>query len=214
MLTTRERLIEEAAVIFSEKGYTAATTREICHAADTNITSIHYHFKNKAGLYRAIFSEPLKTMPFPKLELNKLSERSRQQILAEFYRQLLQPFLDDIPKHMPKIHHLIHELIKREQFEPSGLVDDLIVLPVIHIHQPLNELLCSCLQLDTPDEELHRLAFVIVGIGFSMIHPRHIIKYYAPELVSGANWQDEMLSRLAFFADAMISAEIIRRQSG
>lgn len=211
MQTTRNTLLDVAAEIFVRKGYTAATTREICLAANTNITAIHYHFKNKAGLYRAIFSEPQQKMPFPLLKIANFQNLSLQEIFSEFYRQLLRPFVKN-SQQPPRIFHLIHELVNREQVEPTGLVDDLLILPAKNIHEPLNIILCHLLQLETPDSELHRLAFTIVGMGFSLVHPRHIVKYYAPELITNDDSQQQMYSRLAFFAEAIINAEIVRRK--
>jgi AcrR family transcriptional regulator len=50
---TRSRLIEAASCIFSERGYNAATTREICVRARANAAAVNYHFGDKLGLYKA-----------------------------------------------------------------------------------------------------------------------------------------------------------------
>ncbi|WP_319532366.1 CerR family C-terminal domain-containing protein [uncultured Cohaesibacter sp.] len=51
--TTRTALIRSAFDLFADKGYVAASTREIAAAANTNIASITYHFGGKAGLRMA-----------------------------------------------------------------------------------------------------------------------------------------------------------------
>lgn len=48
---TRQRLIDIAGQIFSEKGFDATTVREICQLAGANIAAIHYHFGDKERLY-------------------------------------------------------------------------------------------------------------------------------------------------------------------
>lgn len=48
---TRQRLIDSAGQIFSEKGFEATTVREVCQAASVNIAAIHYHFGDKERLY-------------------------------------------------------------------------------------------------------------------------------------------------------------------
>jgi len=48
---TRQRLIDAAGQIFSEKGFEATTVREVCQAASVNIAAIHYHFGDKERLY-------------------------------------------------------------------------------------------------------------------------------------------------------------------
>lgn len=50
---TRTRLIEEALRIFGERGYRAATTRELAGAASTTLPSLSYYFGGKEGLYVA-----------------------------------------------------------------------------------------------------------------------------------------------------------------
>src|SRR5215510_9310845 len=54
---SRERILEEGARLFAEKGFTPTTVRQIAAAADVNFALIHYYFGNKVGLYRAIFEE-------------------------------------------------------------------------------------------------------------------------------------------------------------
>lgn len=50
---TRGRIIEAAARLFAEKGFRAASTREIAARAGANQGLITYHFKSKEELWRA-----------------------------------------------------------------------------------------------------------------------------------------------------------------
>lgn len=50
---TRARLVGEALRIFGERGYSAATTRELASAAGTTLPSLTYYFGGKEGLYIA-----------------------------------------------------------------------------------------------------------------------------------------------------------------
>ena len=50
---TRQSLLLAALQLFGEKGFDAASTRELAAAANANIGSIAYHFGGKAGLYLA-----------------------------------------------------------------------------------------------------------------------------------------------------------------
>ena len=53
----RERLIEVAARVFNQKGYAAASLREICHAAGILPGSMYHHFRSKEDLYVALHAE-------------------------------------------------------------------------------------------------------------------------------------------------------------
>lgn len=49
--TTRERLLDAAEALFSERGYDAVGIREIADRAAVNLSGIKYHFGSKRGLY-------------------------------------------------------------------------------------------------------------------------------------------------------------------
>ncbi len=213
-INTRERILEQGARIFVEKGYHKATTREICAAAETNITAIYYYFKDKAGLYRTIFEEPFTVLGQPQLDIEYLLSLSTHAALISFYTVLLKPFVEQSISGLPFHHTLfkyMHELIAREQFDPTNLVDDLIARPAEIIHKPLNLFLCHKLGSDQVDDEVNRLGFAITGLGFSLIHQRRIVRQLAPNLVEGDGWVSQMFSRSADFACAIIDSEITRR---
>ncbi len=51
VLEPRQRLLEAAEVEFAEKGFDAASVRDICKRASMNIAAINYHFGDKEKLY-------------------------------------------------------------------------------------------------------------------------------------------------------------------
>jgi AcrR family transcriptional regulator len=59
---TRERLLDAALEVFAERGYEAATIREICSRAGANIAAVHYHFGDKRRLYEAIYGTLFATL--------------------------------------------------------------------------------------------------------------------------------------------------------
>ncbi|MGC9194135.1 MAG: TetR/AcrR family transcriptional regulator [Syntrophobacteraceae bacterium] len=56
---TKARLIKAAGEVFAQHGYRASTVRQICQRARTNVGSVNYHFRDKKGLYKAIFGQSL-----------------------------------------------------------------------------------------------------------------------------------------------------------
>jgi AcrR family transcriptional regulator len=52
---TRQRLLEAACSVFTEKGYEKTTIAEICKKAGANIASVNYHFRNKEELYSEVW---------------------------------------------------------------------------------------------------------------------------------------------------------------
>jgi len=51
---TRDKLIEAAGYVFAERGYRAATIREICRRAGANVAAVNYTFGDKMGLYTEV----------------------------------------------------------------------------------------------------------------------------------------------------------------
>lgn len=52
--TTRERLLDEAERLFSERGFEGVSVREIAAAAEANVAAVNYHFQGKESLYHAV----------------------------------------------------------------------------------------------------------------------------------------------------------------
>lgn len=53
----RVRIMEESRKLFAEKGYDAATMRDVAKATQYTPSALYYHFKDKEELMRAICSE-------------------------------------------------------------------------------------------------------------------------------------------------------------
>ena len=88
--SARSRLVQAALRLFAEKGYEAAGTREIAEAAGANISAIRYYFGDKAGLYRAAFTEPMADLP-ARLNRERYAELPLAAALGQLFRDFLEP---------------------------------------------------------------------------------------------------------------------------
>src|ERR1700749_2838715 len=52
----RGRLLDSAEVLFAERGFYGVTTRQVADGAGVDVALIYYHFKNKSGLFDAVFA--------------------------------------------------------------------------------------------------------------------------------------------------------------
>ncbi len=48
---TQARILNAAGLVFADRGFQAATVRDICKKADVNLASVNYHFGDKEQLY-------------------------------------------------------------------------------------------------------------------------------------------------------------------
>lgn len=203
---TRWRLLQAAAEVFAGVGYRAATTREIARRAEVNLAAIHYHFGDKAALYREVFRLPfLDTCnTFAAFDIGTAPLR---EALHSFYLWLFPPAAEDDP--MLKLFMRLHA---REEAEPSGVLGDVLAQAFRPNHQKMQTLLCREFGLKKPDAEVDRLTFCLVGMASVYFHGGGAaVEELAPRLIKGKAARTEMVDRLVAYAVALIEAESKRR---
>ena len=57
VVSTRDRVVESALRLFSERGTVAVSMRELADAAGVTVPGLYYHFASKAELVRAVYRE-------------------------------------------------------------------------------------------------------------------------------------------------------------
>lgn len=195
---TRHRLLEAATEVFADKGFTRASTREITSKAGVNIASLNYHFGDKAGLYRGVFSQHFMEADAA-LESIDLPNAPFEVIYGEFNRQFFAAIAG----------RSIARLMSREMIEPTGLLGEEWGGQMQRRHDALVGSVCRELGLEAPDDEVQRLTFVLVGmvVIFERPFPHHL----APGLAEDPDWIGTILSRVQLYARAVIQAEKERR---
>lgn len=197
---TRRRLLEAATAVFAEQGFHKASTRTIARRAATNIALIHYHFGDKAGLYRAIFTERFKAHDDGLVPLI-----GESPTFATVYPRLVQRLLtasDDFRR-----------VARREEIEPTGLLGPEWMQPLRRGHDLLVKSLCKELALAAPDLEVDRLAFTLVGMATIFGHNQHVIRQLAPGVLEPADWIEATVRRLTRQALALIESERKAREA-
>lgn len=78
--TMRERLLRAAAEVFNQKGYAAASVREIVEAAGVTKPVLYYYYQSKEGIYLALLEESLARFTRVLAELRETSGTVRERI--------------------------------------------------------------------------------------------------------------------------------------
>ena len=125
-LETRQRLVEAAARLFAERGFSKVTVREICRTARANVAAINYHFGGKKGLYDEIVQSTIRTMHGTTEAIQEAGEgRPAEEQLRIFVRIFLTRVVQ-------ARDGWIHRLMAQEFNDPTPALD----LVVKHVVKP------------------------------------------------------------------------------
>jgi AcrR family transcriptional regulator len=203
----RERLLQAGLRLFAHQGYSKTSTRELAEAANVNVASISYYFGDKAGLYRAVFFEPMGGKAEDEIARYNDPGLSLAQALRGFYAGFLEPLKQgDLARLCMKLHF-------RELLEPTGLWEEELAHGIKPMHDALVVVLCRHLGLARPDDDLLRLAVCLAGLGVHMHIGRDVTDRVAPGLNDDADAIDRWADRLVMFGLAMVRADADRRGS-
>jgi AcrR family transcriptional regulator len=201
----RSRLINAALHFFAEKGFEAATTREICEAAGANLSAIRYYFGDKAGLYRAVFNRPIGEN-ICHTNISTYAHLSLADALTGFFKEFLDPL-----KKSEEIR-LVMKLYYREMIKPTECLQQEIDNEIKPQHESLLLLLKAHLGLQEIDADLERLAFAIIGMAVYFFVGQEIVSAISPAMLDTPEAIDALAERLAGYALAMIASETQRRK--
>lgn len=202
----RDRLLRTALRLFSEQGFARTSTRAIAQAAGVNLAAIRYYFGDKAGLYRATFTEPLGAAP---RELVPLLDRTDVTL-----RTALQAYFGGVTAGL-KQGELARQCLRlhiREMLEPTDQWAVEVEQDQVAPQQALVGVLRRHLGLAAEDDDLHRLAFGIAGLGVHLFVAQDMIGLMRPALLDTPEAVDAWTARLVDQAMALVAAERARRR--
>jgi AcrR family transcriptional regulator len=200
----RQRLLHAAVRCFAELGYNNTPTRKIAALAGANIGAISYYFGDKAGLYRAAYTEPMGSAK-DDIALFDDPALSLHQALRGVYSGFVAPL---------KQGELVRQCIRlhmREMVEPTGLWAEEIANGIAPYHAALDKLLCRHYQIAEADDDVTRLSIALVALGVHMYVGRDCSLQLHPHLVQSPAALDTMTERLVMYGAAMVTAEGVRR---
>lgn len=202
---TRQRLLEAAATVFSEKGFRDATIREISARAGANVAAINYHFGDKQELYREVLryaDQCAAAMRSVQADMHELGELSPRRKLAMFIRGYLGGLVESgkLSWHT--------QLIARELLEPSPALDIIINENI----RPRSELLSGIVREllaagghPAPSEPMvFRCKFSIIGQCLIYHSGRHVVERLHPDASLGPHNLDEVAEHITAFSLAAI----------
>jgi AcrR family transcriptional regulator len=155
---TQHRLLEAAGAVFAEKGFEAATVREIVDRARVrNLAAVNYYFGDKENLYVEVVKHSAQTQN-QKLPLPSWPPGAPPvQKLREFIYSLVNRVVVD---HEPAWHA---QLMMRELFQPTAGCIEFVRQYVRPNADILIGILGEILPADVPLMKRQQIAFSIAG---------------------------------------------------
>lgn len=186
----RARLLRAGLRLFAHQGFAATSTRELAQAAGVNVASISYYFGDKAGLYRAVFFEPLGEIA-DDIAAFSSAQLGLDDALRGFYAGFIEPLA------LGEDGQLCVKLRMREMIEPTGLWVQEVNEGIRPMHEAMLAVLCRHLGLPAPDDDLHRLVICLTALGVHLHLGRDVTDAVAPQLNQAADaparWADCLL---------------------
>ncbi len=109
-IRTRQKVLDAARTLFAERGYDAATIRDIAKGAGMSTGAVFANFQDKAELFECVFSEEmdglLADIQTAAAKEGRVAERLAEGLTAGYHRSLA---------HLP----LMQAMIARSWFQPE-----------------------------------------------------------------------------------------------
>jgi AcrR family transcriptional regulator len=163
---TQQRLLDAAEQVFAEKGFKAASIREICRRAGANIAAVNYYFGDKDRLYieavKYAHRACTQGMPFPEWAPGTPATEK----LRDFIRVMVTRMLE--PQSAESL-----QLMVREMAQPTAACVEVVREYIKPIASKLGEILAELLPSASATQRT-LTAFSIVGQCLFYRHHRAV----------------------------------------
>lgn len=174
---TRAKLLEAAGQVFAEVGFQAATVRDICERAGTNVAAVNYHFRDKLSLYLEVFRSSLLHAEHEALDEAMRAVESDEQ-LRRFIHGFLQRLLGEgRPSWWTK-------LMAREMTQPTAAFEHIVDAAVRPNERRLRAIIAPVLGQPDNDDLVRLCAHSVIAQCLHYRHAMPVLTYLWPEVVA------------------------------
>lgn len=174
---TRRRVLEAAGEVFAEKGFEKATIREIVERAGANLNAVNYYFRDKQGLYEALFEQAYQNVAQEDQdEFARMRALPPARRLRGFVRHAIRRFA--VRKQTPWQVRLMF----REMTEPTGVLDGMTERFIRPHFMELVGIVRDVAGHQIPELAARLCAESIIGQCIHFVHGQAVIEKLIPEL--------------------------------
>jgi len=165
---TKADILDAAELLFSEKGFTQTSMREITTRADVNLASVNYHFGSKKNLIQAVLKRYFDLlMPEVNKSLRGTAITPGSAGVASLFYNLI-PAMLTLNQLGPNGTAIFVQLLGRGYNETQGHLRRFIMTDYGETVHALVNAIQSCLPTLPEDELFWRLHFAMGSFVFSM----------------------------------------------
>jgi AcrR family transcriptional regulator len=184
----RTRILEAAGPVFAEKGFQAATVRDICQRACVNAASVNYYFGDKETLYietvRLARQLRARQFPLPERPFGTPPEvRLRDFIITLLHRVLAGNQVSWNTK-----------LMMREVLHPTKACRALVEEYIRPQFEVLSGIVRELVPEDTSTAEVRKIGFSILGQCLYYRFANEVNKLLTPEQELETHFQTEQIA--------------------
>ncbi len=195
---TREKLIEAAGNVFAERGYRAATIREICRRAGANVAAVNYTFGDKMGLYTEVLRHSVHAAQTTAMRAALDSSRTPEETLRGVIRARLMSLCGGTK---PDWHF---RLVMHEFSHPTQAMARVVDEGMRPVYDRVRKAAGEILGLP-PNHEITRLSVnSIVGQILFYAFSRPVLSRLQPELKLTPEQLDRIADHIAEFSFAYL----------
>jgi AcrR family transcriptional regulator len=172
---TRDRILRTAERLFAERGFNGVSVRELAAAAQVNIASIGYHFKNKEGLLSEVYRRHCEPMIEERLRgLAASSRLSGEARVAAIIEAFIRPALQQVEVEDGATFIRLRAVLSGEN---SELLEKLVAENFDQSSTAFIDELCACLPHLTRTDVCWRFHFLLGTIYYTAAGPHRIAAF-------------------------------------
>lgn len=180
-LNTKERLFKAAIRVFADKGYQAATVRDICQLAKANVAAINYHYGDKEKLYSQVVHEIFRATREARTPYLG-AEAPPYDRLKAFIRASFEEILPSAhPNEDPEECMAMGTIFMLEVARPTGVLDDIVKNFIGPDCEELYSILAAILGYDTPPRVIEMCMASVISQPLHFYYSQSIIQRLAQD---------------------------------
>lgn len=195
---TRDKLIEAAGRVFAERGYRAATIREICRRAGANVAAVNYTFGDKIGLYTEVLRHSVQAAQAAAMSAALDASLTPEDTIRGVIRARLKSLCKES---RPDWHF---RLVMHEFSHPTPAMGRVVDEGMRPIYDRMRKAVGELIGLP-PEHETTRLSLnSIIGQILFYAFSRPVLSRLQPELKLTADQLDRIADHIAEFSLAYL----------